>query len=153
MRFIPLLVCILTAACAQTTTSGVAFGVADKPDGAQQAYFDAFPEELFARAQQGCDGPGQNLVQPRLGQVNCESLPDPQTAAALILQFDGTVEDLPTFVISLSGQTDAAGYLVTADSFIRVPNRDGGVQQVRFPDLAAADTFRDLFINAGGRPL
>ncbi|WP_375281862.1 hypothetical protein [Pseudooctadecabacter sp.] len=151
-RSILLLILGLTG-CAQTTTSGGSFGAGNQPAGAQQAYFEGYPAGLFFAAGAVCDGPGQNVVRPDENEVRCESLPDPQTAAALILQFDGTVEDLPRFVIAFSGLEDTAGYLVTADSYIRVPLRDGGAQQVRFPDERIEAELSRLLADAGGAPL
>ena len=123
------------------------------PIGAQQAYFTDYPDKLFIAAAAVCDGPGQSVVRPSANEVRCESLPDPESAAAIILQFNGTVEALPKFVISLSGQDTSQGYLVTGDNYIRVPQRSGGAQQVRFPDLSVATEMASLLSAAGGRPL
>ncbi|WP_296417493.1 hypothetical protein [Pseudooctadecabacter sp.] len=144
---------LLAAGCAETTSSGGSFAAGAQPAGAQQAYFEGYPAGLFFAAGAVCDGPGQDVVRPDENEVRCESLPDPQTAAALILQFDGTVEDLPRFVIAFSGLQDTAGYLVTADSYIRVPRREGGAQQVRFPDERIEAELARLLVDAGGAPL
>ena len=141
------------AACTETTTSGGSFARGTQPDGSPQAYFEGRPANLFFAASAVCDGPGQNVVRPNENEVRCESLPDPESAAALILQFNGTVEDLPKYVIAFSGQQDAVGYLVTADSYIRVPQRDGGSQQVRFPDERIEAELSRILQDAGGRPL
>ena len=153
MRALVLVMGLGLAACTDMPTSGVSPAAGQAPAGAQQAYFPAFPTVLFAAASGTCDGPGQTLVRPSRDQVRCESLPDPESAAAIILQFNGTVENLPKLVISISGRNTAEGYLVTAEHYINVPQRDGGTQQVRFPDLSVERDVRGLLTAAGGRPI
>jgi hypothetical protein len=134
-----------------TTAVGPAEGEA--ATSASQAYFTEYPERLFFVAAELCDGPGQSVVKPNRNQVRCESLPDPESAAALILQFDGTVEALPKLVIDFSGRDTPQGYLMTVDNYIRVPQRNGGAQQIRFEDLEIANDLAELLESAGGRPL
>ena len=100
-----------------------------------------------------CDGPRQNVVKPDRNQLRCESLSDPESTAAMILQFDGTVEDLPKLVIAFSERPTDEGYLMTIDNYIRVPGRDGGAQQVRFVDPRVTDNLAEFLKTAGGRPL
>ncbi|MEL6958299.1 MAG: hypothetical protein AAGL89_05035 [Pseudomonadota bacterium] len=83
----------------------------------------------------------------------CTSLPEPEAAAALILQFDGTVDKLPSYVISFSSLNVTDGFVVTADAYIRVPQRAGGVRQVRFEDLQLSDDLAELLKAAGGTDL
>ena len=138
-----------------TDMPGIGAGPApgSAPDGAQQAYFTGYPERLFVAAGLVCDEPSQSVVRPNANEVRCESLPNPESAAALILQYDGTVEDLPKFVISFKGLQTNEGYLVTADNYIRVPQRDGGAQLIRFPDPQVSRDMVRLLEAAGGRPL
>jgi hypothetical protein len=93
------------------------------------------------------------VIQPNQNEVRCESLPDPGSAAAIILGYNGTVENLPSFVISFLGGVSAQGYVVTADSYIRVLQRNGGVQQRRFEDAMVAEDLSGMLASAGGRPL
>ncbi|SMX31497.1 hypothetical protein [Octadecabacter ascidiaceicola] len=153
MRWAVIGIALAVAGCTEMprSTAPVAAGAA--PNGAQQAYFTGYPDKLFFAAAAVCDGPGQSVVQPNANEVRCESLPAPESAAAIILQFDGTVEALPKFVISFSGHDTSQGYLVTADNYIRVPQRDGSAQQVRFPDLSIESEMSALLSAAGGRPL
>lgn len=153
MRAALIITGLLLAGCTEIPQSSGAPTAGQAPTGAQQAYFTGYPERLFAAAALTCDGPGQSVVQPNANEVRCESLPDPESAAAIILQFDGSIEDLPKFVISFAGRDSAQGYLVTADNYIRVPLRDGGVQQIRFPDPTVERDVKDLLEAAGGRPL
>lgn len=153
MRALLFVLCLGLAGCTDLPTTGGAPAAGDAPAGAQQAYFTDYPNTLFTAAAVVCDEPGQMAVRPNANEVRCESLPDPEAAAALILQFDGTVEALPTFIIAFLGRETAEGYLVTADNYIRVPQRNGGVRQIRFNDPQTAQDLRELLRAAGGRPL
>ncbi|SMY07998.1 hypothetical protein [Flavimaricola marinus] len=121
--------------------------------GAQTAYFASYPTDLLRAAFAACNAPGQTARRPTQGTVTCETLPSPDSAAALILAHDGTVEALPTYVIGFQTSATTDGYLVTADNYIRVPQFDGGVAQVRLPDEMIAEIVRDLLVSAGGTPL
>ena len=153
MRWAVLGIAFVVAGCAELPTSTAPSAAGAAPEGAQQAYFKGYPEGLFFAAAAVCGGPGQSLVQQSTNEVRCESLPDPESAAAIILQFNGTVEELPKFVISFSGLNTSEGYLVTADNYIRVPQRSGGAQQVRYPDPTVEAQMSALLRAAGGRPL
>lgn len=144
---------LVVSGCTDLPVSGTAPLAGAAPNGAQQAYFTGFPERLFVAAGAVCNDPGQSVVRPSRNEVRCESLPDPESAAAIILQYNGTVEDLPKFVISFAGLQTTEGYLVTADNYIRVPQRDGGAQLIRFPDPQVTRDMTRLLEAAGGRPL
>ncbi|SLN13005.1 hypothetical protein [Pseudooctadecabacter jejudonensis] len=153
MKYLSMVAICGVAACGDTTSSSGSFSAGAQPQGAVQAYFQGYPDALFEGGEAVCSGPGQMVVRPNPNEVRCESLPDPASAAALILEYNGTVENLPRFVIAFTGQSDQTGYLVTADSYIRVPGRDGQIQQLRFPDDRIAAEFTALLKTAGGRPL
>ena len=137
----------------QTSVLRVAQTASDAANGAQQAYFPTYPSNLFVTAAAICDGQAQTVVQPSRNEVRCESFPDTESVAALILQFNGTVQALPKFVIAFTGRDAALGYSVAADNYIRVPQRSGGAQQVRFPDLSVSNELSALLRAAGGQPL
>ena len=153
MRVTAIVLCFALGACTDLPTAGGAPAAGETIGSAQQAYFTRYPSRLFTVAAELCDGPGQTVVSPNRNEVRCESLPDPESAAAIILQYDGTVEDLPKLVISFLGRETTQGYLMTMDSYIRVPQRTGGTQQIRFDDPRTAESFEDLLTSAGGRPL
>lgn len=123
-------------------------------DLAQQAYFATFPDTLFAAAALSCTAPGQTVVRPSATEIRCESLPDPQTAAAIILGFDGSVREIPRIVFAFAAQpaTDG-GYIVSADSYLRVLQNSGQRQIVRFPDAVVQSDLRDILRSAGGQSL
>jgi hypothetical protein len=153
MRWVVLTLVMALAGCAEAVVSGVAPTAGDAAKGAQQAYFPAYPSNLFVAAAAICDGPTQTVFQPSRNEVRCESFPDTESAAALILQFNGSVQALPKFIIAFTGRDTSLGYLVTADNYIRVPQRSGGAQQVRFPDLSMSNELSALLKATGGLPL
>lgn len=123
------------------------------PEQARHALFDSYPDAFFAAARRACHGPQRNLKVARDHEILCEVMPNPQTAAAVIIAYDGIVSDVPTFFMSFRGRDVARGYLVTMDSYIRVPQRDGRTVQLRFPDPSIEARMDRLLRNAGGRPV
>lgn len=121
--------------------------------GAQTAYFAGYPEGLLTAALAACTAPAQTARRPAQGTVICETLPSPESAAALILTHDGTIEALPSYIVGFQAIAAKDGYLVTADTYIRVPQFDGTVAQIRLPDEGIEDIVRALLISAGGTPL
>lgn len=136
----------LAAAC----STSLAPSSSDAP-GRQSALFTEFPEPLFDAVGQGCQGDADTLSRPSATELICESLPSPQAAAALILQFNGDIEQLPTFVTTLSAQERSEGFIVTTEYFYRVPQRTGEVAVVRFSQPRIEETVRRIFASAGGR--
>ncbi len=121
--------------------------------GLQSARFDEFPAVLLFAAAEACDDPTQSVVRPSRNEVRCETLPAPQAAAALILSYDGTVEDLPRFVIGFRAAPQNGGFLVTAENYIRVPQRSGPARQIRLRDPVIEEGMRELLRAAGGELL
>lgn len=121
--------------------------------GLQSARFTEFPAVLLFAAAEACDDPTQSVVRPSRNEVRCETLPAPQAAAALILSYDGTVEDLPRFVIGFRAAPDNGGFIVTAENYIRVPQRSGPARQIRLRDPVIEEGMRELLRAAGGELL
>jgi hypothetical protein len=121
--------------------------------GTQTAYFASYPQDLLSAAFVACNAPGQTARRPAQGTVICETLPSPESAAALIIAHDGTIDALPSYIIGFQADAAPGGYLVTADNYIRVPQSRGGIAQIRLPDEAVAQIVRDLLIGAGGTPV
>lgn len=133
-------------------TAGAA-EVAEVPPGTRRAYFTAWPDELMQAAAEACDDPSQSVVRPTRDEVRCETLPAPEAAAALILGYGGTVEDLPRFVIAFTVAPRDAGFVVTAENYIRVPRRDAPALQVRLRDPVLGEGLHELLRAAGGTPV
>jgi hypothetical protein len=121
-----------------------------RPAGQQQAAFDTFPDALLEAAFAACDSPGQTALRPSPASVRCETLPTPDAAAALILRFDGTVDALPRFIVTFDAAEDGEFYLVTADSFVTVPQFDGTIRDVRITDDRMLDDLSRFLEAAGG---
>jgi hypothetical protein len=125
----------------------------DSEVGIERAFFAAYPVRLMGAAVEACSAPGQTLVRPDRDTVICESLPPPQTAAGLILTYDGTIEDLPQMIISFAVAAAEGGYVVTAENYLRIPQRSGAARQVRLRDEPLAREMRRVLESAGGAAL
>ncbi|MEM9852891.1 MAG: hypothetical protein AAF841_00430 [Pseudomonadota bacterium] len=121
--------------------------------GRQSAFFEAFPAPLFAAIDEGCQSDIDRLTRVSRTELVCESLPSPQAAAALILQYDGDVEALPTFVTTLYAVPLETGYEVTTEYFYLVPQKGGDVAVIRFRQPRIEQTVRRVFASAGGRSI
>lgn len=119
--------------------------------GVQSAFFATYPQDLLMAAYQACSGPAQTARRSDRS-MTCETLPTPEAAAGLILAHNGSVADLPTYVIGFRADPVEGGYLVSADSYVRIPQRGGTVAQVRLPDPNVSDLMRSLLLAAGGEP-
>lgn len=120
--------------------------------GQVRAFFVEYPDALFLAAAAACAGPGQEVLHPSPYEVRCETLPEPEVAAALILQFNGTVMDLPRYVASFAAGTSEIGYIITADNYIRIPQAGGGALLLRLPDPETEGSIREVLTRAGGQP-
>jgi len=117
-----------------------------------KARFTEYPDALIEAFESACEGPAQSFRRPGPDVVECREFLPPQTTAAIILNFDGTPEDLPELVIRFRTQIDAPGYLVENDVFLNVPQKSGRPLQVRKPDHKLSRTLDSLYVRAGGVP-
>lgn len=155
IRTIPILaLCTACLGCAPGIGDSASTAVRPPaPAATPRAVFAEYPQFLFDAIAASCDGPGRQVVRPAPDELRCEGLPPVEAAAALILDFDGTVDDLPRYVSSVAIAEDAAGYTVTADTYIRIPQSGGTVRIVRIPDPQLDALIRSVFEGAGGRLL
>ena len=123
------------------------------PETARGALYEDFPETLFIAAQTVCSGPRDRAIRVSDASFLCESLPPPQAAAALILEFDGTVESIPVFITRFDAIERAGQYLVLTDNYVRIAQRSGEVIQVRVPDPELERQIDAVFRATGGEPL
>lgn len=117
-----------------------------------KARFAEYPVALIDALESVCGGPAQSFVRSDPDIVECREFLSPETTAALILNFDGTPEDLPEQVIRFSTQVEPTGYLVENDVFLNVPQKTGRALQVRKPDARLNRTLDALYERAGGIP-
>lgn len=118
--------------------------------GRQSAFFESFPTLLFASIASRCQADTDRLTRPSQSELICESLPTPEAAAALILEFDGDVEELPVLVTTLSAEEEAGGFAVTTEYYYLVPQRSGEVAEIRFAEPRVQRTIRRALSAAGG---
>lgn len=122
------------------------------PEG-PRAFFQDFPDRLLFAVAAACTGPGQQVLRPDDTSLRCESLPPVEATAALILEYDGTVEDLPRLVTAVFSAPQGGGHLVSTDTYIRVPQRTGEIRVIRVGDAELDRAIREVLVRAGGRPL
>jgi hypothetical protein len=160
MRRTWLIAVLLLGACAPRTGLAPAPDAAVDPDmaavmtvGRQTAFFATYPDMLLTAAFEACANPGQRPVRPAPDEVRCETLPTPEAAASLILTYEGTIEALPLFIVSFAAEPAPGGYLVTADNYIAVPQRNGQIREVRLSDARLDANMRALLEAAGGESI
>ena len=144
--FLPLAAVVL-AACDPAPAS--------RPDTAPvtAAFFAEDPALLADAARAACNRPGETFHQPQKGVSQCRLLMDPETTAAVILNFDGAIDDLPQLVVSMVQSKAADGYLVTGCAFLKVPRKDGRISRVVQRDRAIDFRLREMLDSVGGRPV
>lgn len=117
------------------------------------AYFAQDPADLIAAARKACDNPGEEFVQPGPGVAQCRFLLDPPTTAAVILNFDGNIKQLPQLVISLTTARAGDGHLVTGCAFLKVPRKDGRISRIVQKDRTIDAKLRQMLSALGGQPV
>ena len=144
---------ILTALIGATGCAATIPGSVSDAPGRQSAYFTEFPAALFAAVQGGCQRDSDTLIQVSRTELVCESLPTPEAAASLILNFDGEVTSLPLFVTTLKAEESGSGFAVTTEYFYLVPQKSGEVAQIRFREPQVERMIRRIFATAGGQAI
>lgn len=137
------LISLILTGCAVAPPSG------SGPVGTQTAFFAEFPAQLYAAAAYGCQDPADTFTQLSESVIECETLPTPDAAAALILRFDGDIQNLPTMVNRMSAQPQGDGFQVMAEYFFRVPQLDTSIKEVRFQQKDVDRAIRRVFRLAG----
>lgn len=151
---VALLGVLAVAGCGTAPGSGADSVARARAAGAPGALYPDFPMRLFEAHAEVCSRPGETVVRPSPTEIRCEALLPPEATGGLILEFDGTVEDLPRLVMAFVVEAQENGeFLVFADNYLRVPQRGGGVRQLRFPDAELDANLRELFRRSGGKPL
>ncbi|MDU8929819.1 hypothetical protein RXV86_20730 [Alisedimentitalea sp. MJ-SS2] len=117
------------------------------------AFFSEDPERLINAARRACSSPNEEFIRPRAGVAQCRLLMDPEATAAVILQFDGVIEDLPQLVISLSSARAGDGHVVSGCAFVKVPQRNGQVLRVVQEDRKIQLKLSQMLDAVGGKPV
>lgn len=147
-RFSALVICGLVAGCAPPVP------VQTMPDGMPvvQMIFDAPPVKLFTAVEAVCNRPDQRVLRGHDDMVECRRLLPPEGAAGAILGYDGTITALPESVLRFDSETLPHGHVVRASSFLAVPQRQGGVLRVAFPDARVDRALTRMLRDLGGTP-
>jgi hypothetical protein len=115
-----------------------------------KARFSDYPEQLIEAFAVACEGPTQSFRRPSQDVVECREILPPEPTAAIILQYDGTLNDLPELVIRFSTDRSGPDYVVSNDVFLNVPQKSGDAVQVRMESDRLQQRFDDLYRRAGG---
>lgn len=117
-----------------------------------RARFTEYPDGLITAFESACTGPAQKFRRPEPDLVECREYLPPESTAAIILNYNGTPEDLPELVIQFRTRADKTDYVVQNDVFLNVPQKQGAPLQVRQRDRALGRTLDALYARAGGVP-
>jgi len=116
-----------------------------------QAQYSEFPSLLFAATIVACDDPNETLVKATRTNLRCEILPPPRATAFAILNYDGTVDDLPRLIYDYKIVKNAQGYLLNVQSYLDVPQKDGRTKKVFFPNEKNYRELTGIIEKSGGR--
>lgn len=115
-----------------------------------KARFTHYPDSLLNAFRSACSQPAQSYSRLDADTVECREYLPPEATAAIILNFDGTHEELPELVIRFRTEAADTGYLVENDVFIHVPRRNGPALNVRRNDPHLKRTLGRLYTYSGG---
>lgn len=140
-------VALMLAACAPQYVERVAAPGEVLPE--RVATFPGAPEDLNASFQAACNDPGDRYVRPRRGVRQCRTLPSPDLAAFLLVQYDGALE-VPTLVIQTEERTAGGPVEVGFSYFAEVPQKSGDTRRIYFKDRELDGFIDQLLVASGG---
>lgn len=94
---------------------------ADLPQ--QRIFFTQRPEFVLNAMRDMCQSPDTELVRSDADGLECRFLIEPRITAALILAYDGTIDDLPRAVLQASIAPDSDGHVLTLTPYAQIPRR------------------------------
>lgn len=160
LRFFSLLALPLATACVEPSSSPQHIDA--KPTAAfvdatgmptVRARYAAYPEVLMTAVGRACSDPAEKLIRRSRNWLDCQSYLPPDATAALILQYDGVIEDLPTLLISFRLYPKSGGaYELHQQAYAVVPQRGGGKIRIAQPSAATDAKMRKLILKSGGVP-
>lgn len=122
----------------------------DKTPFSVQATYDTLPKEFMASVIAFCLDKNETLSTVSDTTVRCERLAPPRLTAALILQYDGHVEDLPKFITDYTVEKADDSFLVSVKTFIDVPQRGKAPKHVIFDGPRARRPVEEFLKRTGG---
>lgn len=140
-------VALALTACAPQYVERVATPEEDLPE--RVATFPGAPERFNALFQAACNDPGDRFVRPTRAVRQCRSLPSPDLAAFLLVQYDGALE-LPTLVIQTEERPSGGPVEVGFSYFAEVPQKSGTARRIYFKDRELDAFIDQLLVSSGG---
>lgn len=117
-----------------------------------KARFSEYPRSLVTAFESFCDSPAKTLVRPTRHRSECRMLMPPMATAAVIFEYGGTPEKLPQVVIGLNTNPDPPGYLVSIETYLRVPQTNGQTLHAPYESRSLDKKINEVFVRSGGRP-
>ncbi|MEL7098946.1 MAG: hypothetical protein AAGM84_08975 [Pseudomonadota bacterium] len=140
-------VALLLGACTPQYVERVATSEQDLPE--RVAIFPGAPTVLRDSFRAACTDPGDQFVRVNRQIRQCRSLPTPDLAAFLLVQYDGALE-VPKLIIQTEERGTGSSVEVGFSYFAEVTQKSGGVRRIYFRDRQL-DAFIDrLLVAAGG---
>ena len=151
MKPITALLPIFLAACAPQYIETTVTNPQDLP--VRRALFAQDPEGLHEAFRAACDSPGDTLATPSRGIVQCRTLPTPDFAAFLLLEYDGALKT-PTVVMQKQKRRTDAGpesTMIEFSYFAEVPQKSGNARRVYYKDRQLDQLLDQMMRAAGGK--
>ena len=141
---------IFLAACAPQYVETTVSNPQDLP--ARRALFAQDPTGLHEAFRDACDSPGDKLATPSRGIVQCRTLPTPDFAAFLLLEYDGALKT-PTVVMQKQQRRTDAGQestMIEFSYFAEVPQKSGQARRIYYKDRQLDQLLDQMMRAAGG---
>lgn len=153
MKTITALLPILLAACSPQYVETIVSNPQDLP--VRRAFFSEDPEVLHEAFRDACDSPGDTLATPSRGIVQCRTLPTPDFAAFLLLEYDGALKT-PTVVMQKQQRRTDAGpdsSMIEFSYFAEVPQKSGNSRRIYYKDRQLDQLLDQMMRAAGGKSI
>jgi len=149
-RFITLagpFLALVLSACTPQYVERVASATEALPE--RTALFPGAPTQLRSSFRAACTDPGDQYLRRSGGIRQCRSLPTPELAAFLLVQYDGALE-VPKLIIQTEERGTGAPVEVGFSYFAEVTQKSGSVQRVYFRDRELDGFIDRLLVATGG---
>ena len=118
----------------------------------QRARFPEYPTTLFDAVEAVCTEPADVFRKPDRNTVECRSYLSPDATAAVLVIYDGTLDDLPQMVLRFEAEPQLPDYVVEFGAFLNVPRKEGPAVRVVHRDAAVNRRMQQVMRSAGGTP-
>lgn len=117
-----------------------------------QARFAEEPKNFHSAFEDLCAGPTDTYSIQSRTTARCRTVVDPETAAMLIVRYDGALE-IPYFVAERVTTNSPEGFVVSLSYFATLQLKSGSEQRVYLRSRRFEDTIDNLFRAFGGEPI